>query len=550
MFLLKNRKIALSTILAAGVCLLAIMYYAKLVPMLTTTPALIRDAGPQATTVAVPAHPSGPFVDSELPPGSQDIGVVPATRFSVQDVGVKRLTPSHYSVSSTRTTSTGGFYLLLRLEGVAGRTVQIDFEGSPFMDWGTVVPQYSYISDLDAQEGYVSSHAAEELTPAVASQAPSDGTMPVLPDTLAQQWHYVSEAWHESGRLCIRHKFDRHAAYITFRVPYTPGYNEAYISSLKASPHVERIEIGRSGQGQPLEILKIPAGPPEPERTKPCVLMYAREHPDEQDCSWIAQGAVQFLASDDPQARDLRKRFTFLVVPLFDPDGAADGIHENIIGGFAPARVTPETLAYAAWFKRWVDDGRRLDLVIPLHNPPPGSRFHLACPMMENDPTRLKQCEKAHAQVLSTLTESGFTVRNTPWDKGTLPERLSGWLADSYGPLVLPYEVNSLTPKRQLNLAELRQIGERLAVAAGRYLSSSSAVALMTQIDVLRTARKKAFSQLTEPPPADDAITAELRRRAASWLVKVPATSSTSQPSGRNRSAVTTSEGEQGTVGH
>lgn len=431
------------------------------------------------------------FDDPSLPADAKDVIISAGFECSLPAVKIVKLTPSQYEVQSTQKVATGGFYLLLRLDGVAGRTVQLDFKGSPFDKWGTATPQYTYAADLNHLTGFQST-TQPSTQPREEYRARSRAIdKPALPDTNGQQWHFFSNVWHESGEICLRQKFEQDSAFIALRVPYTPEYNDAYLATLQRNPNVEVIEVGKSKENRPLKIVKIANEVRPLGQQKPCILIYAREHPDEQDCSWIAQGAVDFLASDDAQARAVRERADFVIIPLLDPDGAASATHENIISTFDVDKGTPESLAYAAWFKKWVDEGRRLDLAIALHNPPPGAAFNVACPMMEPEEWRFKQCLQLHAVILDNLRKSGYTVRTDPWGKGSASQRLSGWLSSNYGTLVQPYEVNSLTPRQQLDLAQLREIGKIMACATSLYLSSDQAKMLFAQVDQTRKQRNE-----------------------------------------------------------
>src|SRR5690606_2402445 len=115
------------------------------------------------------------------------------------------------------------------------------------------------------------------------------------------------------------------------KVPYTPAYNEAYLATLKDRDGVEVIEVGRSKKNRPLRVVKIGTGDP---KVTPCVLIYAREHANEQDSSWAARGAIEHLLADTPGSQRLRSQFTFLIIPMLDPDGAAKGRYDSITSRF------------------------------------------------------------------------------------------------------------------------------------------------------------------------------------------------------------------------
>ena len=55
------------------------------------------------------------------------------------------------------------------------------------------------------------------------------------------------------------------------------------------------------------------------------VVLTARVHPGETNASWMMQGAIEFLISDHPSARDIRKLCIIKVVPMLNPDGVIVG---------------------------------------------------------------------------------------------------------------------------------------------------------------------------------------------------------------------------------
>jgi hypothetical protein len=55
------------------------------------------------------------------------------------------------------------------------------------------------------------------------------------------------------------------------------------------------------------------------------VILTARVHPGETNSSWVIQGVLEFLLSNDPKAIYLRKSCIFKIVPMINPDGVILG---------------------------------------------------------------------------------------------------------------------------------------------------------------------------------------------------------------------------------
>lgn len=53
--------------------------------------------------------------------------------------------------------------------------------------------------------------------------------------------------------------------------------------------------------------------------------MTARVHPGETPASWMMKGFMDFLTGDSEQAKELREKFIFKLVPMLNPDGVIVG---------------------------------------------------------------------------------------------------------------------------------------------------------------------------------------------------------------------------------
>jgi cytosolic carboxypeptidase protein 2/3 len=64
---------------------------------------------------------------------------------------------------------------------------------------------------------------------------------------------------------------------------------------------------------------------PEDIALRKAVVITSRVHPGESNSSYIMQGILDFLVSDDEGARYLRNNFVFKIVPMLNPDGVIVG---------------------------------------------------------------------------------------------------------------------------------------------------------------------------------------------------------------------------------
>jgi len=63
------------------------------------------------------------------------------------------------------------------------------------------------------------------------------------------------------------------------------------------------------------------------------VFFSARIHPGESNSSWMMKGIIDFLVSDTPEAKVLREKFVFKIVPMLNPDGVINGNYRCSLAG-------------------------------------------------------------------------------------------------------------------------------------------------------------------------------------------------------------------------
>jgi murein tripeptide amidase MpaA len=60
----------------------------------------------------------------------------------------------------------------------------------------------------------------------------------------------------------------------------------------------------------------------------------SRVHPGEVVGSWMMRGVLFFLTDpDNPEARMLRQRFLFKIIPMLNPDGVINGNYRCSLAG-------------------------------------------------------------------------------------------------------------------------------------------------------------------------------------------------------------------------
>lgn len=134
---------------------------------------------------------------------------------------------------------------------------------------------------------------------------------------------------------------------------------------------------------------------------RPGMWIEARQHAWESGGSWVGQGFLDFLASDDPEAKWLRENCRIVVVPIMDVDNVELGAGGKNQPPFDHNRdwndkpIYPAVAAAQAGIKA-MDQAGEFDLFIDLHNPGPGDRtpFFNEPPVERMTPARMANHER------------------------------------------------------------------------------------------------------------------------------------------------------------
>jgi murein tripeptide amidase MpaA len=107
---------------------------------------------------------------------------------------------------------------------------------------------------------------------------------------------------------------------------------------------------------------------------RPAVILSSRVHPGESNASFIMEGIIDFLMSNEPEARFLRDRYVFKIVPMLNPDGVITGNYRTSLGGhdlnrqwLSPSwKASPEIFAMKDMIRKTLEC-RKVELFVDIH---------------------------------------------------------------------------------------------------------------------------------------------------------------------------------------
>ncbi len=198
-----------------------------------------------------------------------------------------------------------------------------------------------------------------------------------------EHWAPIADThWDDHAKAAtLRVRPGRDAVWIAHQPPYTPTRLARLLEEIDRRDHARVEVIGKSARGRDLHLVTV-TDPALDDRGKAVVWLQARQHAWESGTSFVMEGALRFITSDDPSARALRRRSVFLFTPMVDPDGCASGQVRFNANGYDVNRHWDEVdlkhKAYLAqmpeiWYVKKaivdrVDSGRPIDLLVNLHN--------------------------------------------------------------------------------------------------------------------------------------------------------------------------------------
>ena len=346
-------------------------------------------------------------------------------------------------------------FFSLRLRGGSGRVVRLNLKNVNLSKWLTLNPLIASTFDTSDIDAYKSDIGGKLGVPV---QAANGVKLEVSPDS---KWRFVTDVWVDPGShsLCVAVKPPTDDVLIAMNYPFPVELWDTFVSETQGgrNPGINVNLLRKTEDGDPIATIECHHGEGTiTESRKPIVVLYAREHGDEHESSWVAYGAVRFLMSGCIDANNALDKFDFIIIPVLDPAAARRGVYEGITSQFVDDTNDPDASAYMQYFRAVVSRGRRIAAVIDLHNLESGEGPVVVCPLLGNDARSMI----LHSAIIGRISSGGFSVPTRPWSRGDVENRLGGWLRLEFGAVHIPYEVNSQAPSLHISLLRLVQVGE------------------------------------------------------------------------------------------
>eukprot|EP00111_Clytia_hemisphaerica_P022877 TCONS_00067323-protein len=132
---------------------------------------------------------------------------------------------------------------------------------------------------------------------------------------------------------------DNDTYYLAHSYPYTYSDLQEYLMFLSNDPQRKKCckqrVLCQTLAGNQIYLLTIttPTRCPKQAKIKRTIVITARIHPGETIGSWMMKGLLDYLTSNEADAKILRETFIFKIIPMLNPDGVIVGNYRCSLAG-------------------------------------------------------------------------------------------------------------------------------------------------------------------------------------------------------------------------
>ena len=294
-------------------------------------------------------------------------------------------------------------------------------------------------------------------------------------------WRRVPDTSYADGTLSIRHTPARDAVWYAYFAPYPIERHHDLVARCLESPLVSHELLGRTLDGQDLDLLRISEAGRAPSETKKRCWVFARQHPGESMAEHLMDGLLARLMDPaDPISRTLLSKADFWIVPNMNPDGSRRGhLRTNACGANLNREWLEPTMERSpeVYLVREKMRAAGLDFALDVHGDEALPYNFIAGPdgvSSVSEATRALQAEfeaEFAAANPDFQTKHGYPVPAPGKANMTMA---TNWIADAFGALSMtlemPFKDNADLPEPEFGWSPARceRLGEGVLVALSR----------------------------------------------------------------------------------
>ena len=249
--------------------------------------------------------------------------------------------------------------------------------------------------------------------------------------TDGERWeHFQDAAWDaEKAELTLNVRVAANTVWIAHVPPYPHTRVLTLLGEIKRSPHALVEVIGESVLGRELHLVTV-SNFAVPVANKKVVWLQARQHAWECGTTFLVEGALRFVTSNDPAAAKLRDTTIFKFIPMINVDSVVRGEVRFNANGFDPNRQWDEVdFRDPTWLQRnpeiWYvkkallaqHAQKPIDLAINFHNTETNEYLET----MADDDVHQPRMRRLFEQLVATTTFDPATPHLRIYSSATTP---------------------------------------------------------------------------------------------------------------------------------
>jgi hypothetical protein len=300
-------------------------------------------------------------------------------------------------------------------------------------------------------------------------------------------WRQTDRGARHEKRITYRYQATAEKMWFAWGPPFVPADAETLVKRVaKSCERAEAFELCRSREDRPVWAIRFQPPPRQDANDAPPLGLWfqARQHAWESGSSWVAQGLIEWLASDDDRARTLRSKAEIIVVPIMDVDNVASGAGgkneapQDHNRDWTDKPYHPAVAAAQANIKA-LNDAGQFDLFVDLHNPGASSQN----PFFYTSPVTLLSEQGAHnlehflaaarLEMTGPLAFKGETQESgAKYDKNW--QSISkNWVTHNTAKHVVSVTLETAWNTPNSTASGYQTVGRNLGLATERYLRAS-----------------------------------------------------------------------------
>ena len=305
-------------------------------------------------------------------------------------------------------------------------------------------------------------------------------------------WQQTNECWREKdGSVVYEIEAPGEQVWLAWGPPFLLSHAEDLLTRVASHcDETERFTLAKTRGDRQVPGIRI-GGSTVEKPAKYGVWVQARQHAWEAGSSWVAQGFLEWVCSDEPAAVELRQLATIYFVPIMDVDrvtigaGGKESVPRDHNRDWDNAPYYP---AVAAAQRRLAEMylAKQLDVFLDLHNPGANERQpYFFGPYRYDELAPLSKRNYQRWLDVSTESISGplslqpeYFITSYVKDDEELNRMSSNWVRNHTGPEMLAATLETAWNTPHSTQEGYQTVGRQLGEALGKYLQEDPRRAL------------------------------------------------------------------------